>query len=62
MWGRGRAYLTIKININFSVRNEDLNILHMRIFKKSIFFKITGKIFLGWDDHFLGNGVSGQQK
>ncbi len=47
-----------KININFFVRNEVLNIFRVTIFsKRTIFTKITvKKNYEGRDDHFSGKG------
>ncbi len=56
---RGRGFQATKININFFVRNELLNIFHITIFsKKTIFSKIIMKSNFWRSYYFSGNGMS----
>ncbi len=57
---RGRGRLATKININFLVGNEILNIFRLTIFKKkkTIFSKITRKKIFRGHDHFSRNEAS----
>ncbi len=53
-----KGCLVTKIDINFFVWNEVLNISHITIFKKIFFSKITEKKNFGGPDHFSENEVS----
>ncbi len=57
---RGSGRLTTKINVNFFVRIEFLNIFHITIFseKETIFCKINMKNNFSGAWHFSGNGLS----
>ncbi len=59
----GWGCLATKININFFIRNEVLNIFQIRIFsKKTLFSKITAKNNLWGHDYFSGNRMSHDDK
>ncbi len=56
---KGRGRVATKININFFVRNEVLNIFYITIFpKKTNIFQNNRKNNFWVHDHFSGNAVS----